>query len=125
MTSIEGVRQQRTQQVDGTIDSEIKTFSQDKTNEFFLDVKNDMADLMQMSAERGKSLTLKQAYDKAVSMNEEVQSVISKRKAESVAAAKKAGSSLPARGAPPAAPASKGDDLRGDLLSAFETLANQ
>jgi hypothetical protein len=125
MSTIEGVRTQRARQVDGTIDTEIEAFAKDTTNEFFFDVKNDMADIMELAAKQGRSVSLKQAYDKAVAMSDDVQTVITKRQQEQVAAAKKAGSSLPSRGAPPATGTPKGDDLRGDLLAAFDTLATQ
>lgn len=125
MSTIEGVKQQRAQQVDSTIDTEIQSFAKDKANEFFFDVKEDMADLMEVAARQGRSLTLKQAYDKAIAMNEGVQQAISKRKQEQVASAKRAGSSLPSRGAPPASGESQGDNLRADLLAAMDSVANQ
>jgi len=124
MSTIDQTRQQRAQQVDGQIDGEIEQFASDQANEFFYDVKDEMADLMEMAASRGQNLTLKQAYDKAVKMNDEIQKTVSQRKQQQVANARNAGSSLPSRGAPVQG-ASKADDLRGDLLNAFENVANR
>ena len=124
MSTIDGVREQRAQQVDSSIDNEIETFANDKANEFFTDVKDDMADIMEMGAKRGQSITLKQAYDRAIKLNDNIQKVISQRKQQQVNNARNAGSSLPSRGAP--APVEhKGDDLRSDLLSAFDNVASR
>jgi hypothetical protein len=125
MSSIEGVKQQRAQQVDGEIDSEINRFAADTANEFFHDVKNEMADLMEVAARNGRTMTLKQAYDRAVALNENIQAVISQRNQQQVSRARAAGSSLPSRGAPPASSQPKGDSIRDDLLAAFDNVASQ
>jgi hypothetical protein len=125
MQSIEGVKHQRAQQVDGEIDNEINQFAADPTNEFFHDVKNEMADLMEVAARNGRTMTLKQAYDRAIAVNENIQAVIAQRSQQQVGKARAAGSSLPSRGAPPASGQQKGDSIRDDLLAAFDTVANQ
>lgn len=119
---IQGVRQQRSQQVDQQVDQEIATFAQDPKNEFFKDVYNDMADLVEIAARRGQSLSLKDAYDKACLMSPAVQEAIRKRND----AKRSASSSVPLRGAAATASASKsGDDIRSDLEAAFETFAGR
>jgi hypothetical protein len=125
MNTIEGVRTQREKQVDSSIETEIVTFANDKANEFFFDVKDEMADLIELATRREQPITLRQAYDKAVSMNDGVQQVVVKRNQEKIANAKRAGSSLPSRGAPISSPHTGGDDIRGDLLAAFDTLASR
>ena len=57
-----------------------------KDREFFQDVRADMADIVEMSARRGKSITREQAYDLAVSMNPEISSVVKQREAAKSAA---------------------------------------
>lgn len=125
MQSIEGVKQQRAQQVDGEIDNEINQFAADPTNEFFHEVKNEMADLMEVAARNGRTMTLKQAYDRAVAVNENIQQVVSQRRQQQVGKARAAGSSLPSRGAPPASGQQRGDSIRDDLLAAFDNVASQ
>lgn len=125
MTSIEGVKQQRAKQVDTQIDSEIETFAKDANNEFFHDVKNEMADLMEVAARNGRTMTLKQAYDRAIALNEDIQKVVVQRNQQKVANARAAGSSLPSRGAPADSGAPRGDSIRDDLLAAFDTVASR
>lgn len=46
------------------------------------DVRDEMADLMTAARQRGKPLTLQQAYDKACLLNDDVRTVLEQRKAE-------------------------------------------
>ena len=50
--------------------------------EFLSDVRNDMADLIDMASARGQSMTLQDAYDKAVLLRPEIQEVLTKRQAD-------------------------------------------
>lgn len=119
--SIQGVRQQRSQQVDQQVDQEIAQFASDPKNEFFKDVYNDMADLVEVAARNGRTLSLKEAYEKACLMNPAVQEAIRVRNASK----RSASSSVPLRGAPAGGAAPQGDDIRSDLERAFETLAGR
>jgi DNA-binding transcriptional MerR regulator len=121
LQQIQGVRQQRSQQVDQEVDTEIQQFAQDPTNEFFRDVYNEMADLVEIAARNGRSLSLKDAYDKSCMMSSSVQEVIRTRNASK----KSASSSLAPRGAPAGGASSPDDSVRGDLERAFETLAGR
>jgi len=67
--------QQREQQTT----QDIQQFEQ--TAEFMGDVRNDMADLMDMAASRGQSMSLQQAYDKACAIHPEISQVMSDRQA--------------------------------------------
>jgi hypothetical protein len=58
-------------------DQAVATFGQDK--EFLNDVRMDMADMMDMAAKRGQSMTLDQAYDKACAIHPEISGVIAQR----------------------------------------------
>lgn len=55
--------------------AEVEAFATDPANEFFMDVKNDMALLMQS----GRAQSIKQAYDIAVRMNDSISKIISDR----------------------------------------------
>jgi hypothetical protein len=48
--------------------------------EFINDVRMDMADLIDMAAKQGRTLTLEQAYDRACSLNPEIADIIDGRK---------------------------------------------
>lgn len=114
--NIQGMRSQREQRVDGEIDTEISTFANDPANEFFKEVYEDMADMIEIAAKRGGSMNMKTAYDRACRDNPEIQKILEGR-----ATAKKAASgSLPLRGAGSTGKPAEGDDLRSDILRAFD-----
>jgi hypothetical protein len=47
--------------------------------EFLQDVRNDMADLLDMASSRGQVMSLQEAYDKACALNPEISNVIAQR----------------------------------------------
>lgn len=91
-------QQQRNQQMEQEANTAIQSM-QDKP--YFNDVKDDIADIMEISAKRGIVLTIQQAYDKACQLNPEVAKLLPKNTANNpgaVARARKASSSV--KGAP-------------------------
>lgn len=76
------VNQQRAQQSQGVqqqTQTEIQQFAADPKNEFFNDVRNDMADILEMAARRGENMSLQDAYDRACYFNPEVRKVVQAR----------------------------------------------
>ena len=72
-------QEQRTQQSNqAAVRNEVHGFAD--TAEFIGDVRMDMADLLDLSAKQGRSISLQQAYDKACALNPSVQKVLSDRK---------------------------------------------
>ena len=69
---------QQKQQAQETANTEVAEFA--KTAEFLNDVRNDMADLIDMAAKRGYNMPMQEAYDKACSFKPEIQSVLDERK---------------------------------------------
>lgn len=67
--------QQQTQQ---QATNDVIEFS--KSNEFLADVRNDMADLIDLAAKHGRNLTMQEAYDRACALNPDVSAVIEERK---------------------------------------------
>jgi hypothetical protein len=65
------------QQVHQNAQTEVGTFEQ--TAEFIGDVRNDMADMLDMAAQRGQTMSLQEAYDKACAINPEISAVITQR----------------------------------------------
>lgn len=77
---------QRDQSLKTQSAKQIEEFSQGK--EFLDDVREDMADIMEMASRRGASMTLEQAYERACRMHPEVSKVMSQRDAAKAAKAK-------------------------------------
>jgi hypothetical protein len=56
-------------------------FAADPENEFFEDLREDIADILELAANRGRSMTLKEAYDRAAAQNPQIAKVVTDRKA--------------------------------------------
>ena len=72
-----------------SINTEIDTFAQNPANEFFEDVRENMADLMEMASNRGEAMTIQESYDRACRMDPGIYDIISKRGAADTAAGRK------------------------------------
>ena len=117
---------QQQQKMQEETQTEIQQFA--ATADFFEDVREDMADLMEAAANRGRNLTLKDAYERACAINPEVSAIVSQRrnaqaaqqKGNTVIAARQAAGSLKAGSPASVGPVagSKGN-LRADLEAAF------
>jgi len=68
------VQQQQEQVVSG-----VQAFINDPKNEFASDVRDDMADLLEMASRRNIPMTLDQAYDRACRMNPEISRIMQTR----------------------------------------------
>jgi len=115
-----------------TANSSIEAFAQDPKNEFFSDVRDTMADLMEVAAKRGQKMDLQSAYNRAIMMHEDIAKVVEdRRKAASAAEAKRAadearrkGSSV--RGAPavhPQGTVPPTNSMREDIEAAISRLS--
>jgi hypothetical protein len=108
--------------------AEVQEFG--KNAEFLNDVRNDMADLIEMANARGMSMTLEEAYNKACALNPQIQAVLNQRseaerlktEQESLAAKQNAASSIAGR---QIGGQSGGIDnsLRGTIASAWDEVA--
>lgn len=77
MGEVKGMREQRQQKIQQEADAETAQFA---TKPFFEDLRGDMADLMEIAANRGTTMTMQQAYDKAVALNPDIGKIISQRR---------------------------------------------
>ena len=125
MAQIEQAKAQRAQAESEAADREVEEFGTDK--EFFDDVRETMADLIEIAEKRGQKLDLETAYKRAVSMDDEISAVIRQREAAKSAAtakaatskAKAAASSVRTSGPPPkGGPGS--ESLRDAIAAAFD-----
>jgi hypothetical protein len=60
--------------------NEVMSFKQE--HEFYADVQNDMADMVELAEKRGIKMPLQEAYDKACALNPEIAAILEKRKAD-------------------------------------------
>lgn len=128
--------QQSVQALAAEASSEIEEFASSEDAEFLDDVKDEVADLLEVAAKRGRELSLKQAYEIACSQNPEIAQVRTQRaEAQRIAAgggaaarARVAAASLPA-GAPPAgggvSPMNKNASRRDALERAWGDLSSR
>lgn len=117
------------QKTEEELGKELETFQNDPKNEFFSDVRDDMADLIEIAAKRGETMTLAQAYKRACSMNEDVSKVVQQRKGalDSTALLKKKRAASSIKGAPDndEKPKPDGSDLRGSIAAAWNELEEE
>ena len=96
--------------------------------EFLGDVRNDMADLIDLAHKRGVDMPLQEAYDKAVAMSPEINKVLEQRKLmernSTVQAKRTAASSLNGKRSGVDAPPSGGGSMRDDIMAAFDSMSN-
>jgi hypothetical protein len=89
LSQIASARQQQAQQQAEEATREVSSFGEGK--EFFDDVREAMADLIEVAARRGVDLSLDQAYERACQMDPEISRVLAQRQA--AGAAQNAGAS--------------------------------
>ena len=86
---------QNQQQAQQGIQQELTAFANNPANEFYRDVRMDMADIMESMAKRGQNIDLAQAYDRACYMNPEIRQVLEQRKVtQSLGSKRRASSSV-------------------------------
>jgi hypothetical protein len=97
-------------------------------HEFFFDVRDEMADMIEIAARRGIVLPVKEAYEKACAMNPEVSKILQQRNGASnprtltqaALRAKRAASSVKGESSPHGTAVPKNETMRGDIEAAFE-----
>jgi hypothetical protein len=88
MTNAQNIKDQQSQQSSSKAQNAVVEFS--KNAEFLNDVREDMADIIELADKRGVELTLQQAYDRACAGNPDISSVIEQRKSQNNLSAKRA-----------------------------------
>lgn len=124
--------QEREQEAQEAIQNELTAFSSDPKNEFWEDVKLEVADILEYNASKGRRMTLQQAYDKACRDNDSVQATLATRKASQTAqsgaqvvAAARAAATPGSGKAPPASKPlanPKEDSVSNDIKAAIDKL---
>lgn len=84
--TVQGSRQQSQQQLQQQSVQTAEEFANDPKNEFFNDLREDIADILDLAANRGREMTLAQAYDLAAKQHPEISKVITQRETAAKAA---------------------------------------
>jgi len=89
MQRMEQGQQAQVHRVQEEANTDVSQFANNPKNEFYNDVSNDMADLMDMSANRGAPISLQDAYQKACTLHPEVSKIILGRQQQATLANKR------------------------------------
>jgi hypothetical protein len=126
MSRAEQARSQQIQHIQADAVTVVEKFGE--TAPFFDDLREDMADIMEVAASRGKILTVEQAHARALAMNPEIQAIVAQRAKAAklnsdpakLARARKAGSSIKGAPANGAGGGAKPNSRRAALSEAWD-----
>lgn len=98
-------------------------------NPYFEEVRYDMADMMDLAAQRNREMTMQEAYDACIALNPQIKAAIEQEKAKqsNQQAERSQRASLSIAGSPAGTPVkdTSKNSLRDDLMDAWNTLANK
>lgn len=124
MSQFQQMQQMQEQQMQGQAGNEVQGFL--ANHEFAMDVKDDMADLIEMAHKRGRELSLEEAYDKACRSHPSIGKILANRDKATQAqstnqvAQRARAASVSVSGAPSGGSnSSSASDLRSALESAW------
>jgi hypothetical protein len=131
MQGAQSAKAQREQAMMQEADETVSDFAE--KNEFFDDVRDEVADLLEMSAHRGRVMPLEKAYQLVIAQHPEISQVVNQRQAAARASqpnnaaqrARRAASSV--SGSPNMNPGGSQEpvDRRGDISAAWDELAGR
>jgi hypothetical protein len=126
MNQFQQMQQAQEQQLQHQAGSEVGGFLANPKFEFAMDVKDDMADLIELAHKRGREMSLEEAYDRATRAHPSIGKILSKRDQASAAqgrtqVAQRARSAAVSVSGAPSIGASSADagDLRSVIENAF------
>lgn len=134
MTEIQQRRMEQQNMTLSQAQTELDMFLNDPANEFAQDVRQDMADLLELSARRGQTMSLQDAYSRATLAHPQIGSIMTQRRltqaasqqSEAAKRAKNASASLPSGGAPSQGDEEEqGDDIRSALVASVRQHASR
>jgi hypothetical protein len=132
--SLQTRQQEVQQQTAQTLEQELSTFANDPKNEYFHDVADIMADILDSGAKRGQMITLQDAYRRAIVAHPEISQLVARQQVSASAAqrtaaarrAQNASASLPSGGAPAGAAERNGPmDRRSAIEAAWDSVENR
>jgi hypothetical protein len=106
----------------------LEAFAQAAGHEFFEDVRQVMADLIEVAARQGKVLPIEEAYQKACKLDDGISKIMASRQGaqnpramtQAALRAKRAASSVKGESTPHGATVPKDDSIRSALEAAFD-----
>jgi hypothetical protein len=117
---------QAQQQLQEEARTELESFAASPENEFFNDVKEDMADILEMATKRNQKISLQSAYKRAILLRSDLAAVVANRELQAKAAeATKLATAAKSRavsvtGAPALGRTSTAKSLRDQIAEALE-----
>jgi murein L,D-transpeptidase YcbB/YkuD len=119
-------QQQAAERETAELQSQTAAFAEQ--HEFFFDVRDDMADMIEIAARRGIVLPVKEAYEKACALNPDVSKILAQRNGtnnpramtQAALRARRAASSVKGEPSPHGQTAPQNESLRGAIEAAFE-----
>lgn len=129
MSQIQAAQQQRAQAIASDAQSETSRFGEG--HEFFEDVRQDMADIIEMGMRRNVKITMDEAYDRACHLRPEIRQVMQQRDAAKNAASTRVATqrSLSAASSVRSSPSNgvsvpeQPKDLYGQISAAWDSMA--
>jgi hypothetical protein len=130
MGTVQQGRHEQAQEVTQEASTELGTFQQ-AHSEFYEDLREDMADLMEMATNRGRTMSLDQAYDHAANAHPEIGPILKQRVAAeagkldpaAVAAKRNAASSIRGSANSGGGPQADGSDTRALMTELWDDAA--
>jgi hypothetical protein len=77
---VQDMQRERMESVDNSASQSIEAFGADPANEFFADVRETMADILDLAAQRGQAMDLSTAYNRAIMMHDDISEVVTQRR---------------------------------------------
>jgi hypothetical protein len=134
MQYFNGIQQQQAraeQQTNAALQTEVEQFMSNPANEFAADVHADMADILDLAANRGHKITLQEAYNRATMLHPTISGIVQRRQQggavastnEAALRARRAAASISDNGAPSRdSDGGDGDDIRSAIAASMRTL---
>ena len=116
----QALAQQQNEQSREAISSEIAAFAADPKNEFFNDVRNDIADIMDAAARHGQPMTLAKAYERACQLHPQISGILQARAADATNAQRRAAASSVSGSPSDSGTNAPPTTVRGILETAFD-----
>ena len=114
------------------VQTELMTFANSPEAEFLGDVREDMADLIELASKHDRKMGFKEAYDRACSVHPTISNILEERKknqslqdaGNEIDKKRRASSSIRANSGNPGSASSDSNSLRDDLESAWDAASN-
>jgi hypothetical protein len=132
-SQMQGQRERTLSEINSNASGEVQMFQNEEGHEFFDDVRDLMADIIDLHTQRGATIGLQDAYDRAIKIHPQVSEILAKRAeserasaaAQAAQRARRTAVSLSSAPAPAgAAPGPAGDDRRAAIEAAFDQASN-